>query len=491
MQESGGNVFGVLEDLGITEVRMRDALLRASGAGDLFRQSIELGSVAWAENTALTNEANLRYGTTAAQLSILWNRIVDVAITLGDVMVPALMSVMDKMEPLFTMIENGAQKFAQLDSGTQTLILGAIGLVAVLGPLLITLGFLSIAIAAISWPIVLIVGGIAALVAAFIWAWNNVVEFRIIVMNSFNAIKNVVVTVLGIVTEFVREKLAVITTFWTENGTQIMTAVTNLFNGIMAVVDFVMPAIKWLIETTWNAIKGVIDGALNIIMGLIKVFAGAFTGDFSKLWEGVKQIFFGAVEFIWNLLQLMMFGRIIKGVGTFIKTFSTKIKDGLVKVKEFFTTHLNGILDFITGLGKTFYNAGAGLMNMMKDGIMNAASAVMRAVRNIAQKVRDMLPFSPAKDGPLSDLDKLDFAGPITDSIGKGLPDVQAQMSHMLQMPEMSASTPAIESASNSGNNARPIVINVSAADFTDPEHVRKMARIFGAELGFQIGGAR
>lgn len=55
VEATGGNVFGVLEELGMTEVRMRDAMLRASGAGDLFRQSLELGSAAWAENTALVD----------------------------------------------------------------------------------------------------------------------------------------------------------------------------------------------------------------------------------------------------------------------------------------------------------------------------------------------------------------------------------------------------------------------------------------------------
>jgi phage-related protein len=41
-----------------------------------------------------------------------------------------------------------------------------------------------------------------------------------------------------------------------------------------------------------DSVKGVIDGALKIIMGLIKVFAGLFTGDFSKMWEGIKTIIF-------------------------------------------------------------------------------------------------------------------------------------------------------------------------------------------------------
>ncbi len=42
--------------MGITEVRLRDALLRASGASDVFTTSLEIGTNAWEENTALTKK---------------------------------------------------------------------------------------------------------------------------------------------------------------------------------------------------------------------------------------------------------------------------------------------------------------------------------------------------------------------------------------------------------------------------------------------------
>ena len=74
---------------------------------------------AWEENTALTNEASQRYETTASQLQILGNKIVDSAITLGDALVPALMSALDALEPLFQSIEDGAQWFANLDPEMQ------------------------------------------------------------------------------------------------------------------------------------------------------------------------------------------------------------------------------------------------------------------------------------------------------------------------------------------------------------------------------------
>ena len=69
--------------MGITEIRLRDALLRAAGAGDLFNESIKIGTQAWEEKYRLTTEAEQRYGTTASQLETLRNKLVDAGIELG------------------------------------------------------------------------------------------------------------------------------------------------------------------------------------------------------------------------------------------------------------------------------------------------------------------------------------------------------------------------------------------------------------------------
>lgn len=100
VSEAGGNVFAVLDELGLSEIRVRDALLRASGAGDLFRQSIELGSAAWSENTALTKEAEQRYQTTASQIQIAKNAVNEIGIALGTVLLPAVVSVTGKLADL-------------------------------------------------------------------------------------------------------------------------------------------------------------------------------------------------------------------------------------------------------------------------------------------------------------------------------------------------------------------------------------------------------
>ena len=86
----GGNVFAVLEDLGLGEIRVRDALLRLSGAGDLLTQSLADGTRAWEENTALVEEAEKRFDTAEAKIGLARNALVDLAIDVGNVVLPAV-----------------------------------------------------------------------------------------------------------------------------------------------------------------------------------------------------------------------------------------------------------------------------------------------------------------------------------------------------------------------------------------------------------------
>jgi TP901 family phage tail tape measure protein len=101
IQSSGGDVFATLEELGLSEIRLRDALLRLAGAGDLLTESLATGNEAWNENTALMAEAERRYGTTEAQIAIAKNQLVDLGITLGETLLPAINGFLDVADGLF------------------------------------------------------------------------------------------------------------------------------------------------------------------------------------------------------------------------------------------------------------------------------------------------------------------------------------------------------------------------------------------------------
>ena len=93
MSEQGISSITTLEEMGITQLRLRDTLLRTSNAGDLVRRAIEMGNTAWKENTALAAEAALRYGTTESKLQLLKNAAEGTKRAIGDVLAPALRNI--------------------------------------------------------------------------------------------------------------------------------------------------------------------------------------------------------------------------------------------------------------------------------------------------------------------------------------------------------------------------------------------------------------
>jgi TP901 family phage tail tape measure protein len=106
VQQSGGDTFKVLDDLGLGEIRVRDAMLRMSAAGDLVARSLDLGNKGWEENVALIEEAAKRYQTTEARLQIAKNNINDLGITIGQTLLPALGGAADKLGGFLQVVQD-------------------------------------------------------------------------------------------------------------------------------------------------------------------------------------------------------------------------------------------------------------------------------------------------------------------------------------------------------------------------------------------------
>lgn len=142
-EEQGTSAIKVLDDMDITEVRLRDSLLRAANASGVFEDAIAMGSKAWKENTALTEEANKRYETTESKLKMLKNEAVDVAIEMGGPFVDALRDGLQAAKPLIEKLAEMAKAFSDADPKTQQMIVGLVGFSAAAGPLLSLTGGLT------------------------------------------------------------------------------------------------------------------------------------------------------------------------------------------------------------------------------------------------------------------------------------------------------------------------------------------------------------
>lgn len=106
INQNGGSAIQTLDEMGLSDIRMRDALLRAAGASDVFTKAMETGSAAWEENTALTNEAEQRYATLESKLGILKNTATDLGISLYDSLENPLRGVVDTATDMVDSLEH-------------------------------------------------------------------------------------------------------------------------------------------------------------------------------------------------------------------------------------------------------------------------------------------------------------------------------------------------------------------------------------------------
>lgn len=250
-----------------------------------------------------------------------------------------------------------------------------------------------------------IVGVIIALGAAFIIAYQKVDWFRESINNAISgladllipaidALKTAFTAAFDAITEFFIDKVSIITSFWQENGAQITQAAQNVWGVVQTIITTVMPIIVSVIKAAWTVvqivvmsvwenIKGVIDGALNIILGLIKTFSSLFTGDWRGVWEGVKQIFNGAVKLLWNTIQLLLWGRILKGAATFAKAFGSRISSLWNAIKALFIGAINAIRSVFTSGFNTMRN----IANTTMGGIRSFISTAWKTIRSIVSSV--------------------------------------------------------------------------------------------------------
>jgi TP901 family phage tail tape measure protein len=215
-----------------------------------------------------------------------------------------------------------------------------------------------------------------------------------IVSAAFTGIKNAAIQAWGFlapyimpliqqIVSFIGEKLSQISDFWNQYGGRIMAAVQNAFNFILSIIQFIMPAVLFIIQAVWSSIKGVIDGALNIIIGLVKIFTGLFTGDWSLLWEGVKQLLGGALEFLWNLFNLMMIGKLLGGIKAFITGGINFFKNFALDIASTF----KGWIDDVIRLFTNFRSAGQNIWSSLTQAISNTVRPFVATIKSLFSEV--------------------------------------------------------------------------------------------------------
>ena len=163
----------------------------------------------------------------------------------------------------------------------------------------------------------------------------------------------------------------------------------NRFNTFKSNVSTIFNAVKSVFSSIWNSIKSTVSSIVSSLISSVKSKISSLKSGISSILSSIKNTF----SSIWNSIK-----------STAINTISKMV---------------TSIKNKISGIASSAYNSGMAIVNGIKNGINAAASGAVSALKSLVKRLRDLLPFSPAKEGPLRDLDKLNFAGPIKKSLAK------------------------------------------------------------------------
>lgn len=315
------------------------------------------------EKMATTMQDNL-----AGQLTILKSQLQELAISFGDILMPAIRSVVSKLQGF-------VNKLNSMDEGTKRAIITIALLVASIGPLLIiigttiskigmamqgfvklangvsklklaiqggtgVLGKLGAALGGISAPVLAVVAVIAVLVAAFAHLWKTNDGFREAIIGTWTRIKD---TISGFCQGIVERLNAL--------GFQF----SNIVDVIKTIWDAFCQVLAPVFEGAFNNIAIILSTITGVITGILDIFIGLFTGNWSQAWTGVKEVF----SSIWNGISSYFTNilNVIKGVADVVLGwFGTNWTTVWTNIKAFFEGIWNGIVTFFTGIWETIKN---------------------------------------------------------------------------------------------------------------------------------------
>ena len=97
----------------------------------------------------------------------------------------------------------------------------------------------------------------------------------------------------------------------------ILPILMGLLEALMPVISFVAELIGNVLAAAFESIMPIINAVMDIFSGLIDFIVGVFTGDWTRAWEGIRNIFSGIISGLAAIFK-MPINLIITGLNTFI-----------------------------------------------------------------------------------------------------------------------------------------------------------------------------
>lgn len=293
-EKQGKSAIQVLDEMGIKDIRMRNTLLSAANASDLFADANSRANNAWRENTALAKEAETKYATLKSTFTILKNRVFLLGKTFGGYLVPYVKLAADKIGQLTDYFESMSDK-------SKKRIVDLVVKLALLGPALLGIGkvltifktgfgaFSNLSgmvkdaggimqlILSPAGKVVLVLVAIGIAIALMIKHWDKV-----------KGVLSTVAEVMAPIAESIRELFAAIGTFISE---VIWPAIQGILEDLKGLWEAIWPYLSTVLQEAFGIISAVVQTVIGVFTGLITFLTGVFTGNWQMAWEGVKKIF--------------------------------------------------------------------------------------------------------------------------------------------------------------------------------------------------------
>ena len=331
----------------------------------------------------------------AGQLTILKSQLEELAISFGEMLMPAIRAIVSKIQAFVDKL-NGMSESQRKAILTIGLIVAALGpLLVIIGTLISKVGAamqgfvklatgikklgvavkagsgifgkLGAALGGISAPVLAIIAVIAVLVAAFKHLWDTNEEFR-------KAITGIWEGIVSIIQAFCQGIVDRLNALGFDFGS-IVDVLKSLWDGLC---QFLAP----VFEAAFNVVSTVLGTVLNVITGLLDVFIGLFTGNWSQMWEGVKEIFSGIWDGITSLFDTAL--NLLKSLAeTVFGWFGSTWESVWTGIKSFFETIWNGIVAFFTGIWNTIVSTVTAQINAVKTVVTTVFNAIKTTATTI------------------------------------------------------------------------------------------------------------
>lgn len=154
-------------------------------------------------------------------------------------------------------------------------------------------------------------------------------------------------------------------------------------------VNTLQTILDWF-DVVFKGIKGIFDG-------FITFFKGVFTGDWSKAWDGLKQIFFSVVDIFEKTLMLFLDWVNKNITQPLIKVFTTlwdTVKNGASKAWEGIKSVFSTVATFFKNIFsdawekvKNVFSTGGKIFDGIKEGIVNGFKTIVNAIIGGINKV--------------------------------------------------------------------------------------------------------